>query len=285
MFQKFQNRFCSPSRAGLHRGGTALRNGLTLLELLIAISIMVIIVGTLSGLAKAVQLSSEYSEGHGSATQHARVAMERITRMVSEATANKNFPGFIVIDEEVAGWRFPDTLVVWHPQRTDENPQGLPADPGSLPPFGELVIYCPYPTDPKDPENPKGLVEITFPGDSEIAPGAEDEDKDTWRLKIAAIKKLVAEKSVDCRVVTLTELLRTCPVPESANSLRGAVRFESKRSLVDGVCSYQTDLWQAWLRMELQLMPGEAAASNDPGGQQAIPFLGSAALYYLEERE
>ena len=285
MFQKFQNRFCSPSRAGLHRGGTAVRNGLTLLELLIAISIMVIIVGTLSGLAKAVQLSSEYGEGHGSATQHARVAMERISRMVSEAAANESFPGFIVVDEEVSVWRFPDTLVVWHPERTAANPEGLPADPDGLLRFDELVIYCPHPTDPTDPENPKGLVEITLPGNSGTIAAEDAEDKDKWRLEIAAIKKLVAEKSVDCRAVTLTELLRTCPVPESANSLRGAVRFESKLSWVEGVCSHPTGLRQAWLRMELQLMPGEVAASHDPGGQQAIPFLGSAALYYLAERE
>jgi len=278
MFQN-QNKLLAPSQAGSRPGGAAPRNGLTLLELLIAISIMVIVVAALGGLAKAVQLSAEYSEGHGSATQHARVAMERISRTVNEATANKSFPGFIVLAEEQGIWRFPDTLVIW-------NPKGLPADPGGLPLFKELVIYCPYPTDPGEPGNPKGLVEITeitLPGDSDSVPSTDDQE--AWRLKIARIKELVAERSDACRVVTLTELLRTCPVPEAAGSLRGAVRFESKLSLVKGVWPEATDLHQAWLRMELQLMPGETAASNDPGGQQAIPFLGAAALYYLAEKE
>jgi len=269
----------------LRRGDTVPRTGLTLLEMLIAISIMVIVVGTLGGLAKAVQLSSAYGEGHGSATQHARVAMERIGRKVSEATANESFPGFIVVDEEVAGWRFADTLVVWHPEPTDANPEGVPADPGGLPRFEELVIYCPVPTDPKEPKNPKGLVEITLPGDSRAVPGAGDEDKDKWRSEITEIKKLVAEKSAACDVVTLTELLRTCPVPELAGSRRGAVRFERELSPVKGVESHTIDLQQAWLRTELQLMPGEVAASQDPGGQQTIPFLGSATLYYLEETD
>jgi hypothetical protein len=35
---------------------------------------------------------------------------------------------------------------------------------------------------------------------------------------------------------------------------------------------------QSWLRIEMQLLPG--LNSEDTTGQAAIPFLGSAALYY-----
>jgi len=261
------------------------RAGLTLLELLIAISIMVIIVGTLSGLAKAVQLSSEYSDGHAAATQHGRVCLERITRVVNEATANESFPGFIVVAEKVNTWRFPDTLVVWHPE-------GSPVDPEGLPRVNELVMYCP------DPTCPSRLLEITIPGDTRTVPPIEDEA--AWASGVAAYKA-----SNTAQKVPLTDLLRTCSVPESADPVqRGAVRFESRLrpsanqwnryqagtlawerlSWVQGIYGSQTGLRQAWLRIELQLMPGATAASNDPGGQQAIPFLGSAAVYYEMHR-
>jgi hypothetical protein len=39
---------------------------------------------------------------------------------------------------------------------------------------------------------------------------------------------------------------------------------------------------QSWLRTELQLLPGDAS-SADTTGQQAVPFFGSAALYYQVE--
>ncbi len=41
----------------------------------------------------------------------------------------------------------------------------------------------------------------------------------------------------------------------------------------------QTGLRQVWLRMELQLMPGEAALCGN-AADQAVTFLSSAALYY-----
>jgi hypothetical protein len=37
---------------------------------------------------------------------------------------------------------------------------------------------------------------------------------------------------------------------------------------------------QAWLRMELQLMPGDDAAAIDPEGETALTFFDSAAIYY-----
>ncbi len=272
-----------------HRRGQA-RAGLTLLELLIAISIMVMTVGALGALAKAVQLSAEYGEGHGEATQHARVILERISRMVREANANDLFPGFIVVSERSGIRRFPDTLVIWH---SDDEP--VDADGASrLPRYEELIIYTPHATDSRNPENQQGLLEITLPGDTATAPSIDNET--AWVTKIAA-----AKTSGTAKRVTLTELLRTCLVDESSAPRRlAAVRFESRLRPSDddwnqyrsgnlgwenipwaqGIHGMETGLRQAWLRMELQLMPGERAAENDPGGQQAIPFFGSACLYY-----
>lgn len=271
------------------------RTGMTLLELLLAISIMVIVVGALGGLAKAVQLSSAYSEGHGSATQHARVALERIARTVNEAIANESFPGFIVLAEEEGIWRFPDTLAVWNPdeQVLQTHPERLPLDdPSRQPYYDELVIFCPHPTEPN-------LLLEVIPGDARGVPPIENEA--AWASDIAVIKTSPAS-----RRVTLTNLLRTCSVTGvDASVQRGAVRFEARlrpsasqwQAYQDGSITWETLPWvqgiyasttglrQAWLRTELQLMPGQQTAADDPGGQQVVPFLGSAAVYYRLERE
>lgn len=269
-----------PRRVACRFVRSARRSGLTLLELLIAMSITVIIVGTLSGLVKAVHSTSEYGEGHGMATQHARVALERISRTIHEATANESFPGFIVVAESIAGWRFPDTLVVWHPE-------GAAADPAGLPRFNELVIYAPHPSQPSQ------LLEITAPSDTRIVPPVNDLAQ--WSSELTVIKS-----SSSSQRVVLTDLVRTGVVYDSTSSqTRGAVRFESRLrpsaaewasyqsgardwdelSWVQGIYGSQSGLRQAWLRTELQLIPGKTAASG-AGGQLAIPFLGSAAVYY-----
>ncbi len=251
---------------------------MTLLELLIALSIMVGIVGTLGVLAKGVEDAFEYVEGHGTATQHARVAMDRIARTVREATANDQFPGVLVVDTQVGAWRFPDTLAVWHPT-------GEPADPDGLPRYNELVIYCP------DPSAPNRLVEITVADDARTVSA----NASGWMANIESIKNSNA-----ARIVKLTELVRTASVSNAADaSQRAAIRFETRLRpsdtqwqdyengdtdwedlpWVQGIYGSQTGLRQVWLRTELQLIPGidTAAAAS---AQQTIPFFGSAALYY-----
>ena len=256
-----------------------------MLELLIALSVMVMVVGTLAALSKAVQLSAEYSNGYGTATQHGRVCLERISRTVNEATANEQFPGFLVLAEETGGWRFPDTLVVWHPQLA-------PADPDGLPRFDELVIYCP------NPASPGQLLEITAPSDSRQVPAAGD--LAAWAAAVESIRQSSASQKIP-----LTDLLRTALVADASSAtLRGAVRFESRLRpsqiqwtqyqngtlawedlpWVQGIYGSQTGLRQAWLRMELQLLPSEGLSGDDPTDQQATAFLGSAAVYYEMHR-
>jgi len=254
---------------------------MTLVELLIAMAVMAMIVGALGGLAVGIQQGYEYAEGHGAATQHARVAIERIAKTVNEATANEQFPGFLAIAEQQGTWRFPDTLVVWHPS-------GAPADPAGLPRFNELVIYCP------DASVPNRLVEITVPADARTVPPVDNAAQ--WTAEVQAIKKSNAAQSV-----VLTDLLRTCAVGESLPlKWRGAVRFESRLlptatewsqyksgtrqwkdlSWVQYIYGSQTGLRQAWLRMELQVLPGAQWVATDPAAQRAVPFFGSAAVYY-----
>lgn len=267
---------------------------MTLLELLIAISIMVIVVGTLGSLAKGVQEGYQYSEGHAAATQHARVALDRIVRTVSEAVASEQFPGVLVVTEEAGQWWFPDTLVVWRPD-------GEPVDPDGLPRYGELVVFCPYPAEPNR------LVEITVPGDMRPVPPPEDAGQ--WAAAIEAIKAGADVEAVDNSgsqsTVTLTELMRVCPVAEgSLSQRRGAVRFQRRLrpsqgqwtayreggldwgelAWVQGTYGPGTGLRQVWLRIELQLIPSEEAAGNHRADGRPVPFFGSAALHYEMHR-
>jgi len=251
------------------------RYGLTLLEMLIAMSIMVAVVGTLGILSRGVEQAFQYSEGYGAAVQHARVCLERISRTVREATANDKFPGLIVLAETEGTWSFPDTLVVW-------NPEGDPANADGLPRFDELVVFCP------NWDAPNQLVEVTFPNDPREVPAADDQS--AWKAELSALKTKPATQAV-----ALTSLMRVCTVPESGDDpLRGALRFEARLSpsqddwsdyeggtldwddlnWVQGIYGSQTGLRQVWLRTELQLVPGDAE------DLPVVPFFGSSALYY-----
>ncbi len=257
---------------------------MTLLELMIAMSIMLMVVGALGGLARTVQQSFEYSEGYGAATQHARVVLDRITKNVSEATANINFPGCIVVTETVNSYRYPDTLVVWRPSGTASAPTGLPL-------YSELVVYCPHPSYPNQ------LVEITAPSDTRTVPVITNES--SWQTELATLKKASTSK-----IVVLTKLLRSCLTTSATtgttSDYRGDVRFEmrlrpsaadwasytagsvtwSNLPWVQGVYGPKAGLRQTWIRMEMQLVPGADWVASDPNTAVAVPFFGSAALYY-----
>ena len=249
--------------------------------MLLAISILGITAGTLTGLALAVQQGTSYSQGYSTATQHGRVALERITRAVGGATATDVYPGAVVVYDMLGTWRFPDTLVVWRPT-------GAPANPLGPPLAGELVIFCP------DPANPNQLLELTMPGDVTPVP-LNDASLNTtaWR---AQIKTWAAAASSN--KVLLTNLVRAAQY--DANTLRAAVRFETDMHPTANewsACLAQPTLWsslnwpqnlggslaglrQVSVRIELQLLPNSIEGQLDPNAQQTVPFLASAAFSY-----
>ena len=266
------------------------RPAVTMIELLLAISIMTMLVAALGGMASGVYRSNEYSAGYGLATQHARVSMERIRRAMSEATANELHPGAIVLADTVAGFSFPDTLVIW-------NPTGDPLDEASGPRVNELVIYCPNPSSPNE------LWELTEPGSTATLPVATDTAG--WKTAIDALK--VSETA---NKVVITDLLRVAHVDEAASNVSGrrraCLRFE-RRVLpseadwsaylvaADEPATWQALPWaqtiqgsqtgvrQTWVRFEIQLLPGDVVA-HETDAMPAAPFFGSAALYYEMDR-
>lgn len=264
------------------------RRGLTLVELLMATLILGIVAAALSGLAAASRTAWEYGEGYGNATQHARVVLDRIARTVGEATATETYPGVVVAYATESAWQFPENLVVWRPQGAPANPQGPPL-------VGELVIFGP------DPNDPTRLMEFRRPNDSTPAPWFDGSDPNLLLAAINAIKG-----SSQTQKTLLTDLVRA---PQGPSVRRAAIRFvvELRPSaaqwdeFLNGERSWEHQLgpclfWpqsiygstsglrQVWVRMELQLMPSRDAAANVTHAEQAIPFFGSAALYYQMDR-
>ncbi len=256
--------------------------GLTLVEMLLAISILGITAGALTGLALSVQQGTTYSQDYSTATQHARVALERISRTVRQAYAAGAYPGAVVVYDVVGAWQFPDTLVVWHPN-------GAPAHAGGPPLLSEVVIYCP------DPANPNRLLEVTVPGNSSPIPlNAASLNTAGWRAQIKGFAS-----GGGANQVLLTDLVR--PAQLDANTLRAAVRFAADMHPTDSewtACQVQPGLWsslgwpqglggaqtglrQVAIRVELQLLPASLTGQTDPQAQQTVPFLCSAALSYV----
>ncbi|MHB1036970.1 MAG: prepilin-type N-terminal cleavage/methylation domain-containing protein [Pirellulales bacterium] len=256
------------------------RAGLTLVELLIAVSILTLIAGVLGGLSRAVQMGFDYSQGHGMATQHARVTIERITRIVNEAVATEDYPGAWVVDEAINATSYPDALVVWRPANR------VPANPAGPPRFSELVIFAP------DPAAPSRLVEFTVPNDIAAVPPLSDTT--AWRAAVDTIRHAGgATKTV------LTDLVSASAASGSTLAAPSGLRFEStlrpsaaewaeyklgtrtwkNLTWAQGVYGSKTGLRQAWVRLSLQLVPGTTVEAG-----QVDPFFGSAALYYEMHR-
>jgi hypothetical protein len=251
------------------------------METIVAIAVLSVVAVSLGALSSAIQVSSDYTFGHAAATRQATVALQRIKRHVSTATATADFPGFAVFSEEVDGWQFPDTLVIWHPD-------GQPANPAGPPRFDELIIYCP------DPTEPNRLLEITTPQDARSTPPLSDTA--AWQNALAAIKS-----SNTTERVVLIETLQTAEV-NASNPRRGVVRFVQRvlpsqnewTAYENGSLAWDNIAWvqdihgstmglrQAWCRIELQLVAEEPETGT--GSETVLPYFGSATLYYQLQR-
>ncbi len=256
--------------------------GFTLVEVLVSVSVLGIIALVLGSLAVTVQTGHAYIASQGEAAQHARVVLTRMERILSEAHASEDFPGFAVFAEQVEGWSFPDTLVVWHPDGTPSHAEGPPL-------FRELVVFCP------DPVEPSQLLEIRSSTDSRSTPPLSDTL--SWLTELALLKQ-----SSRVERVTLTNLVRIGTVKRAGltSQGRGAVFFHTVvrpspsewQQFQNGNLAWEDLPWaqsihgsrsglrQSWCSIELQLMPAEEGQGLDLTGDRAVPFFGSAAVYH-----
>jgi Tfp pilus assembly protein PilW len=250
------------------------RRGLTLTELLIAGTIMTMLAAGMGSLVLTVHSANEFCRGQSVAAQHARIALDRIHRAVRTAESSEQFPGCLAVSETAGSWTFPDALVVW-------SPEGAAVDPSGLPRVGELLIFTP------DPLAPSRLLEIRDIGNTATVPAASNTA--AWRTLVAGLKSSNASKT------ELTDRLRTSPVTNGSNDLRGAIRFQvlmapsaeywaeyraSTRTWknLDWPLDYvstQTGVRRVVCQTELQIL-----ADGEDAAQTSVPFFGSAALTY-----
>lgn len=256
------------------------RKALTLIELLIATSIMAVMAGVLGGLALSVQMQSRHSQGHGEAVQHARVILDRMQRAMNESTTSESFPGFFVVSTTVGTYSLPEDVVVWRPTGVVANPTGLPR-------WCEVVIFGP------DPVAPNRLLEITIPTDTRTVPALTN--LTSWRNEVAAFKTSASSTKVE-----LTTLMRTANLASSgAPNLHAAIRFDIQQrpddiqwaeykagtrtwdslDWVQSIYGTKTGLRQSWCRIEVQLQPGSDADVDQTSSQITLTFFGSAAVY------
>jgi len=251
-----------------------------------SVAIMGILAGAMAGISMAVQQSALYNYGRTTSTQNARVALERINRMILTATSAENYPGVAVCTTSIGSYLFPDTLLVWHPA------SGTPTNAAGPPLISELLIYC------FDPNTPNNLIELTAPTNTgTIVMDCATLSSGSWPTVIAGLKTAATSQKT-----VLTSLLRTAASSSSGSTsgLRGVVRFNldlhatatewssyqggsltwANIAWPQGLYSSAGALRQAWVHSELQLMPAQLQGQQDPSGQRPLVYFGSAALYY-----
>jgi hypothetical protein len=270
---------------------------LTLAELLVATTIMLMIATAVATLAATVHSTNSFCQGYTVAAQHGRVALSRIQRAVESAIASQylpgddvqqQFPGVLVVAEQAGGQELPYTLVVWRPGPLD-GPPLPPANRRGLPLINEIVVYAPNPLRPNE------LLEIRSPDDTSVVPPPSDSS--AWRSLTDQLKT-----SASATKVVLTTRLRTAPLSGSysdsltPSDLRGAIRFRRLMAPSELAWSQYRGGTRSWpdlewplgsyrissgtrmvvCQTELQIAPGEMAAA----AATAIPFYGSASITY-----
>lgn len=279
-----ENRDPRARRRGLRpaRRQRGRRRGLTLAELLIAATILLMIATAVSMLASAVNGANAFCQGYLVAGQHARVALSRIEQTLRKTYANEQFPGFLVVSELAGGQELPQTLVVWAPPST-------PANPGGRPLVKELVLFSP------NPARPCELMEIRDPTNGALVPPTSDTS--AWRTLTETLR---SSQTVSRTV--LTDRLRTAPLvgewQESltASQLRGLVRFRRLMAPTEQAFSQYRAGNRSWddldwpldrygatsgtrcvvCQTELQVVTGTMATAQ----ATAVPFFGSFYFTY-----
>jgi hypothetical protein len=255
---------------------------LTLAELLIATTIMVMIGGAMALLAATVHSTNDHCSQQLTSAQHARIVLDRVERAMEKAIGNEQFPACLVISEQIGEQEFPQTVAIWSPIGPAANPSGLPL-------VREIVLFTPRPT------SPNVLLELRLPGDANSVPPPADIAG--WRALADAIRtSQMAER------IVLTDRLRTAPVSGdwneslTAGQLRGVVRFRRVMSPTEEAWAEYRAATRPWsdlnwpldsyrstsgtravvCQTEVQMAVGNMTAASST----AVPFFGSTYFSY-----
>jgi hypothetical protein len=257
---------------------------LTLVELMIAASVMSLVAVTLGGLVQAVDTARTYVSGMQMACSQGQFAVARIGSAIERAGTyrigtGQTVAGLAVIrDAERA-----DILVVWTGGREDSLATKSPLN--RLPLASELVIFTP------DPDVPQRLVEIADP----FATGTVDFASPSFATRV---RQLISSSTADERV-TLCDRVR---VARLGAMTAAALRFGAETTPDDGAVATTTPGTNNWrglpwyggvssskgglrhvlVRIELQMLTQGKA--GDPENQVAMPVFGAASRRYFYER-
>lgn len=266
--------------------------GLTLVELMIALTITSLLSVVLGALTMAVQTAREHTEGLGDANIQADVSFERIKHMVSHTGTYRladrpTTLGLAVVTRTWSILELPEVLVVWSGGR-----DGGMAEAGlqtRLPQINELVIYAP------SPENPQELQEIT---------AANSLGSIDFRAAGFSQTILSLVDSPNVERTLLSDRIRTSQLSAFSNysgATVGNVRFELTNSpndaelaaAVPGTAAWNDLPWsqsivgsdsglrQSTLRMEFQIVPRTAEPTSDEVSASAVPYFGSTSYRYV----
>jgi prepilin-type N-terminal cleavage/methylation domain-containing protein len=262
------------------------RRGMTLTELLVASTIMVMIAGAMSMLSMTVHSANDHCEGQATAAQHGRVILERVNRSIAGATANEAFPGTIVVDEVIGAYKYPQTLAVWLPEST-------PSPATRLPLVEEIVFFT------TDPAQPNVLIEVRDAGNTASVPAVSS--KSSWRTLVAAVRSSQTAERIVLSDQVRTGVVTTPTGGNPATASRGALRFVQLMAPDDSewndylnnnldwdelswpldAYGTQAGMRRVTIQTEVQLAAGtEAETANS----QPVPFFGSAAVMYRLDR-
>ncbi len=256
------------------------RRGMTLAELLVAGTVLVLIGGAMATLAFAVYESHEVCRDQSTAAQHARVSIDRIERAVSEATASESFPGCLIVNFSADNYTFPDSLAVWHPS-------GSAADPSGLPQVNELIVFsC-------NPSEPNRLLEMTWPTNTSTVPAANNTIMwrsliDNFHSSSQTVKNQLTDR-VHFGTVDTTIL-----IDGLFSTRRGTIRFKRIMAPSDSQWSQYRGGQRAWQNLDWPLdlygsqtgmrtvgLQVELQIRSGPESQpEPLPFFGSANVTY-----
>jgi hypothetical protein len=253
-----------------------------------SLTITSIIAVVVSGLLMAMQTAWQHTDGLQTANSQARVALQRIEYLISQAgvyqlAGQPTQVGLAVVPRSVSGYNQPENLVIWCGGRFG----GLAAAgvQNRLPLVSELVIYAP------DPADPSRLVEINV--SSNMSPIDFRDAGFANTIQALVNGSQAADRALICNGVRTTNLngssrvgcvrfdLFEVPSASDLNGVTPGTDAWNSLTWAQGIVTSDSGLRQAQVRIELQLESRpDLPASNTPSAT-TIPFFGSASHRYV----
>ncbi|MBA3312262.1 MAG: type II secretion system GspH family protein [Planctomycetota bacterium] len=254
---------------------------MTLIELMIAASVMSLVAVVLGGLVHAVDTARTHVEGMQEASAQGRFAVDRIRAAVERSGTYRIGTGATVAGVAVV-WNAdqPEILVVWTGGREDSRAHQSPLN--RLPRANELIIYAP------DPNAPQRLVEIVVPS----ATGSIDFDDSGFATRI---RQIINSSTSDERVPLCDRVRIATKDSTTVAALRFEIEATPAKELIastatgthawrdlawhGGVSTNSSGLRRILIRVEIQVLT--QGTPGDTTSDVSLPVFGAASRRYV----